>query len=55
LKQFSIVFPLSKRRISCVPVPTSIARIRIEADIPWLLLVPREDASYQEYSIHHHC
>jgi len=39
LKQFSIVLPLSKSRISCVPVPTSTARMRIGVDVDVLLQV----------------
>src|SRR3981081_2623421 len=35
LKQFSMVLPLSKRRISCVPVPTSTARIWIGMDMEY--------------------
>jgi hypothetical protein len=37
LKEFSIVFPLSKSKISCVPVPTSTARIRMVSAINALL------------------
>src|SRR5258707_648244 len=38
LKQFSMVLPLSKSRISCVPVPTSAARTRNDVDMDGLLL-----------------
>ena len=38
LKQFSMVLPLSKSRISCVPVPTSAARTRNDVDMDVLLL-----------------
>src|SRR5258708_37529663 len=44
LKQFSIVLPLSKSRISCVPVPTSTARIRMGDDMKLLLSTNKESS-----------
>src|SRR6266568_2350272 len=43
LKQFSIVLPLSKSNISCVPVPTSTARMRIGDGMGVLLKIIREE------------
>ncbi len=54
LKQFSMVLPLSKSRISCVPVPTSAVRTRNDVDMDVLLLYFQGVFGY-EYNTTAHC